>query len=140
MVKAEPRVFIECCADAVIRFNRNSPDESQLDVSVRAFPAFPQGRRAALTAVSVPGTLSAVEQPDLAVFLSIWTHSTVGSFWNANLAGRRGRRLRPQLRNQPQNLSEQLPGNGDLGHLEGDVAAVVHHLGADLDQLLLQAR
>ena len=47
----------------------DSPDESRLDVNVRAFPAFPQDRRAALTAVSVPGALSAVEQPDLAVFL-----------------------------------------------------------------------
>jgi hypothetical protein len=32
------------------------------------------------------------------------------------------RRLRPQLCNQLQNLPEQLPGSGDLGHLEGDVA------------------
>jgi hypothetical protein len=44
-------------------------------VNVRAFPALPQDRRAALTAVSVPGALSAVEQPDLAVFLGIWTRS-----------------------------------------------------------------
>jgi len=28
----------------------------------------------------------------------------------------------------------------DLGHLEGDVAAVAHDLRADLDELLLQAR
>jgi hypothetical protein len=27
-----------------------------------------------------------------------------------------------------------------LGHLEGDIASVAHHLRADLDQLLLQAR
>jgi hypothetical protein len=32
-----------------------------------------------------------------------------------------------------------LPWDGDLGHLEGDVAAVADDLGADLDQLLLQA-
>jgi hypothetical protein len=31
-------------------------------------------------------------------------------------------------------------GNGDLGHLEGDTAAMADDLGADLDQLLLQAR
>jgi transposase InsO family protein len=30
-------------------------------------------------------------------------------------------------------------GNGDLGHLEGNAAAVTDNLGADLDQLLLQA-
>jgi hypothetical protein len=35
---------------------------------------------------------------------------------------------------------EYLRGNGDLGHLEGDLAAVAHDFRADLDQLLLQAR
>ena len=30
--------------------------------------------------------------------------------------------------------------DGDLGHLEDDVAAVAHHLHADLDQLVLQGR
>ena len=38
-------------------------------MNIRAFPAFPQDRRVALTAVSVPGALSAVEQPDPAVFV-----------------------------------------------------------------------
>jgi len=33
-----------------------------------------------------------------------------------------------------------MPWDGDFGHLEGDIAAVAHHLGADLDQLLLEAR
>ena len=36
----------------------------------------------------------------------------------------RGGRLRPQFPDQPQNLLEHLPWNGDLGHLECDVAAV----------------
>ena len=35
---------------------------------------------------------------------------------------------------------EQRPRHGDLGHLEGDIAAVADDLRADLDQLLLQAR
>jgi len=35
---------------------------------------------------------------------------------------------------------EHLPCDGDLGHLEDNIAAVPHHLRADLDQLLLQAR
>jgi hypothetical protein len=47
-------------------------------------------------------------------------------------------RLRPQFRNQPQNLPEQLSWDRDLGHLESDIAAVAHHLGADLDRFLLQ--
>jgi len=33
------------------------------------------------------------------------------------------RRRRLRLRDQPQNLLEHLPWNGDLGHLEGDIAA-----------------
>jgi hypothetical protein len=38
-----------------------------------------------------------------------------------------------------QNLLEHLPWDGDLGHLEGDIAAVAHDFRTDLDQLLLQA-
>ena len=48
--------------------------------------------------------------------------------------------LRPQFRDEPQNLLEHLPCDGDLGHLEDDVAAVAHHLRADLDQIVLQGR
>ena len=52
---------------------------------------------------------------------------------------RRGIRRRPQFGDQPQDLGEQHPRHGDLGHLEGDIAAVADDLRADLDQLLLQA-
>ena len=31
-----------------------------------------------------------------------------------------------------------MPGDGDLGHLEGDTAAMADDLGADLDQLLFK--
>src|SRR5262245_13489138 len=48
--------------------------------------------------------------------------------------------LRPQFRDEPQNLLEHLPWDGDLGHLEGDIAAVAHDLRAELDQLFLQTR
>src|SRR5262249_47948995 len=41
--------------------------------------------------------------------------------------------LRPQFRDEPQNLLEHLPWDGDLAHLEGDIAAVAHDLRADLD-------
>ena len=33
-----------------------------------------------------------------------------------------------------------MPCDGDLGHLEDNIAAVAHHLRADLDQLVLQTR
>ena len=52
----------------------------------------------------------------------------------------RGGRLRPQFPDQPQNLLEHLPWNGDLGHLEDEIATVADDLRASLDQLLLQAR
>ena len=52
---------------------------------------------------------------------------------------RRGRR-RPQFGNEPQDVGEEVSRDRDLGHLEGDIAAVADDLRADLDQLLLQAR
>src|SRR5499427_9470057 len=48
--------------------------------------------------------------------------------------------LRPQFRDEPQNLLEHLPWDGDLGHLEDNIAAVAHYLRADLDQFFLQGR
>src|SRR6516165_11478354 len=48
------------------------------------------------------------------------------------------RRQQPQFRDQSQNLLDHLPWDCDLGHLEDNIAAVAHHLGADLDQLLLE--
>ncbi len=44
----------------------------------------------------------------------------------------------PQPVNQAQNLEEQGSGDGDLRHLESDVAAMSHDLGTDLDELLAQ--
>jgi hypothetical protein len=52
----------------------------------------------------------------------------------------RRRRLRPEFGNEPQNLLEHVPWDGDLGHLECGVAAVADDLRTDLDQFLLQAR
>jgi len=49
------------------------------------------------------------------------------------------RRQQPQFRGKSQNLLEH-PCDGDLGHLEDNIAAVAHHLRADLDQLVLQTR
>jgi hypothetical protein len=37
-----------------------------------------------------------------------------------------------------QDVSEEISRNGDLGHLECDIAAVAHDLRADLDELLFQ--
>jgi hypothetical protein len=48
-----------------------------------------------------------------------------------------GRRLgrRPQLGDQPQNVGEQVSGDRDFGHLEGDIARLAENLRADLEQL-----
>lgn len=37
---------------------------------------------------------------------------------------------------EPQNLLEQFPRHLDLSHLEDDVAAMAHDLGADVDHSL----
>ena len=58
----------------------------------------------------------------------------------SNASRRRWWWLRPQFRDEPQNLLEHLPCDGDLGHLEDDIASVAHDFRADLDQLLLQPR
>ncbi len=47
-------------------------------------------------------------------------------------------RRRSQAVNEAQDLSEQGAWDGDLRHLESDIATVADDLGADLDQLLAQ--
>ena len=46
---------------------------------------------------------------------------------------------RPQFSDQPQYLGEKGSRNGNLGHLEADIAAAADDLCSDLDQLLVQA-
>ncbi len=43
-----------------------------------------------------------------------------------------------QFIDTPQDFSKQVPGHGDFGQLERDVATVAHDLGPDLDQHLWQ--
>ncbi len=51
--------------------------------------------------------------------------------------------IRTWLRSEPvdaaQDVGEQVTRNGDLGHLEDDVAPVAHDLRADLDELFPEA-
>ena len=47
---------------------------------------------------------------------------------------------RPQFRDQPQNVGEDVSVNCDFGHLESDIAPMADDLRADLNQLFLQAR
>ena len=43
-------------------------------------------------------------------------------------------------RDQPQDVAEQTSRDGDLGHLEGDIAAVANDIRANLDKCFPQAR
>ena len=128
----------------IIRWvSRDSPDEPRLGVNICAFPAFPQDRRAVSTVTSALGSSDGVRGADLAIFLGIWAHSCRWLLLNAgpsNVSRGRGWWLRPQFCDEAQNLLEHLPGDGDLGHLERDVAGVADDLRADLDQLLFQRR
>ena len=60
--------------------------------------------------------------------------------WTFALLPRSGKTAWRRGRDQAQNLLEHLQWDGDLGHLERDVAAVADDLRTDLDQPLLQAR
>src|SRR6516165_3026527 len=76
-----------------------------------------------------PDCPNGVRGSHLAIFPDIGTHSSGLLALNArpsNVLRSRGWRLRPQFRDEPQNLLEHLPWDGDLGHLEGDIAAVAH--------------
>jgi hypothetical protein len=75
-----------------------------------------------------PGWLGAIEDAPLPSSLA--SEPQRSSCW-------RGRC--PQPGDQRQDFLEHLPRHCDLGHLEGDVAAMADDLGTDLDQLLAQA-
>ena len=116
---------------------------SRTAVNIGAFPAFLQDRRKVRTAIDTSRNRNGGRGTDLLIFAGIRTHSSRRLLSNTarpSASGRRRRRLRPQFGDQSQNLLEHLSWDGDLGHLERDVAAVADNLCADLDQLLLQAR
>jgi len=71
----------------------------------------------------------------LDVLPRFWSNSCRASALRHRRQGRRA-----QLRDQPQDIGEQVLRNGHLRHLEDDVAGVAHDLRADLDQLLLERR
>jgi hypothetical protein len=56
--------------------NRDSPDESQTGVNIRAFPAFPQDSREVRTATGASGSPNGGRGADLAIFPGIGTPSS----------------------------------------------------------------
>ena len=59
-----------------LALDRDSPDESQTGVNIRAFPAFPQDSREVRTATGASGSPNGGRGADLAIFPGIWTHSS----------------------------------------------------------------
>src|SRR5664280_1320924 len=59
-----------------LALDRDSPDESQTGVNIRAFPAFPQDSREVRTATGASGSPNGGRGADLAIFPDIWTHSS----------------------------------------------------------------
>jgi len=58
----------------------------------------------------------------------------------ASASRRYGCRQRPQFCYQPQDVGKQISQDGDLGHLECDVAAMADDFRADFDELPFQGR
>ena len=72
------------------------------------------------------------------IFFAIQTHSSHRFHLAVDSLGLRRRRSSPQFIDPPQDFSKQVPGHGDFGQMERDVATVAHDLGPDLDQHLWQ--
>jgi hypothetical protein len=66
-----------------IDLNRDSPDDSQTGVSIRAFPALPQDRREVPTVTGTSASPNGGRGGDLAIFPGIGTHSSHLSLLNA---------------------------------------------------------
>ena len=72
----------------------------------------------------------------LPIFSAIQTHPFCRFHTAIDFLGLRRNGSSSQIFDQAQDFPEQFPRHRHLGQLEGDVAAVAHDLGADLDQLL----
>ena len=101
--------------------------KSEADCAV--FPPFP----------SSPASPTTFDPP-IWPFSSSFRHTPPVVITHPPLQLLRWSRSWSQSVDQPQDFLEQFPRHRDLGHLEDDVAAMAHDLGADLDELLPQAR
>ena len=68
------------------------------------------------------------------IFLAIQTHLSCRFLLAVDSLGLRRSGSSSQFIDPPQDFPKQVPGHGDFGQLERDVAAMAHDLGADLDQ------
>ena len=72
----------------------------------------------------------------LSMFSVIQTHPSCRFHLAVDFLGLRRRGSSPQIIDQAQDFSEQLPRHRNLRQLESDIPAVDDHFRADLDQLL----
>ncbi len=72
------------------------------------------------------------------IFLAIQTHPSCRFLLAVNSLGLRRSGSWSQCIDPPQDFPKQVPGHGDFGQLERDVAAMAHDFGTDLDQHLWQ--
>ena len=68
----------------------------------------------------------------LVVSLAIQTHLSCRILLAVGFLGLRRSGSSSQFIDLPQDFPKQIPGDSDLGQLEGDVPAMADHLGADL--------
>ncbi len=74
------------------------------------------------------------------IFLAIQTHLACRFLLAIDSLGLRRNGSSSQFIDPPQDFPKRVPGHGDFGQLERDVATVADDFGPDLDQLLAQAR
>ena len=72
----------------------------------------------------------------LVVSLTIQTHLSCRILLAVGFLGLRRSGSSSQFFDLPQDFPKQIPGDSDLGQLEGNVPAMTNHLRADLHQLL----
>ncbi len=70
------------------------------------------------------------------ILLAIQTHPSCRFLLAVDFLGLRWSGSSSQFIDPPQDFPKQVPGHGDFGQLERDVATVAHDLGPDLDQFL----
>ena len=90
-------------------------------------------QRSVTPALSAPGMSISISSRRSSPVVFADTHDDRAVHAGAGSGGGRSSAISRRI-----DLGEQHPWHGDLGHLEGDVAAVADQPGADLDQLLLR--
>jgi hypothetical protein len=123
--------------------NRHSPDSLRV---ARQFTPFPCFREACAVGAGFrwgwdePAPCRASKIDEFSVIEAHLSREFGSDAQRTNALRGRWIRWRSKFGNQPQDVGKQISRDGDLGHLESDVAPMADDLRADLDELLLQTR